>query len=98
MRFWKTATFNKLGAYCAEVLAEAGMAAVLAAGGMAAVLAAGGMAAVLVAAGAAAVLAAGGATEVDGAVFGAGAADSSLWPLQALRARTAASDRAQNKA
>ena len=67
---------------------------------MAAVLADGGMAAVLLAGGVMAVLAAGGAIAVDaGAVFGAGAgvADSSLWPLQALRASTAASDRAQIK-
>jgi hypothetical protein len=76
--------------------------AVLADGGVAAVLAGGGMAAVLLAGGVMAVLAAGGVAAVDaGAVFGAGAgvgvADSSLWPLQALRASTAASDRAQIK-
>ena len=86
--------FSKLKAYwCPAVLADGGVAAVLAGGGMAAVLLAGGVIAVLVAGGVAAVDA--------GAVFGAGAgvgvADSSLWPLQALRASTAASDRAQIK-
>jgi hypothetical protein len=77
---------------------------VLAAAGIAAVLA-GAMAAVLVVAGGVmAVLAAGGAIAVDaGAAVVAGAAgvvvaESSLWPLQALRASTAASDRAQIKA
>jgi len=89
--------FRQAHAYCAEVLAVAGMAAVLLAGGMAAVLLAGGVIAVLVAAGmAAAVLAAGGVAAVL-AGAAAGVADSSLWPLQALRASTAASDRAQIK-
>lgn len=85
--------FTELKRQCPAVLLAAGMAAVLLAGGVMAVLAAGGVMAVL---------AAGGVIAVDaGAVFGAGAgvgvADSSLWPLQALRASTAASDRAQIK-
>lgn len=86
---------QQAGAYwCPAVLADGGV--------IGAVLAGGGMAAVLLAGGVMAVLAAGGVAAVDaGAVFGAGAgvgvADSSLWPLQALRASTAASDRAQIK-
>jgi hypothetical protein len=75
------------------VLLAAGMAAVLLAGGVMAVLAAGGVMAVLDAGGVAAV----DAGAVSGAGAGVGVADSSLWPLQALRASTAASDRAQIK-
>lgn len=74
------------------MLADGGDMAVLLAGGVMAVLAAGGVMAVLAAGGVAAV--------DDGAVFGVGAAvfvASSLWPLQALNASTAASDRAQIK-
>jgi hypothetical protein len=86
-------TLNGLKPQCPAVLAAAGIAAVLA-GAMAAVL--------VVAGGVMAVLAAGGAIAVDAgaavaAGAGAGVADSSLWPLQALRASTAASDRAQIK-
>jgi hypothetical protein len=82
------------------VLADGGVAAVLPVGGTGALLLAGGMAAVLLGGGVAAVVAAGGVAAVDdGAVFGVGAAvfASSLWPLQALNASTAASDRAQIK-